>query len=97
MSRGAADDTFICPVCGTEVVVGTAACPECGSDERTGWSDQTIYDGTGIGDPDESFDHDEWERQERQGVTGRAGRQWFWWLVAVLILLALLVGFVWRG
>ena len=40
---------FICPACGAEVPAGAAACPECGSDETTGWSDQTIYDGTEIG------------------------------------------------
>ena len=43
-------------VCGAEVPAGAAACPECGSDETTGWSDQTIYDGTGIEDPDD-FDY----------------------------------------
>ncbi len=47
---------FCCPNCGTEVEDGTAACPECGSDERTGWSENTIYDGLDL--PDEAFDED---------------------------------------
>jgi RNA polymerase subunit RPABC4/transcription elongation factor Spt4 len=56
-------EDFICPVCGAEVPARAAACPECGSDEKTGWSDQTIYDGTDIEDPAE-FDRREYERRE---------------------------------
>ena len=43
---------FICPNCGAEVPVSAKACPECGSDEKTGWSGNTIYDGTDIEDPE---------------------------------------------
>lgn len=38
-------DTFICPICGTEVEIDALVCPECGSDDETGWSDRTAYDG----------------------------------------------------
>ena len=31
--------SFICPFCGAQVPQGALACPECGSDEQTGWSD----------------------------------------------------------
>ncbi len=31
---------FNCPNCGYEVKVGSPACPECGSDEKTGWSEE---------------------------------------------------------
>jgi hypothetical protein len=31
--------TFPCPFCHAEVPQGASACPECGSDEQTGWSD----------------------------------------------------------
>ncbi|MBB6429997.1 zinc ribbon domain-containing protein [Algisphaera agarilytica] len=37
--------TFDCPNCGAKVPSGALACPECGSDEETGWSDDTMYDG----------------------------------------------------
>ncbi len=30
---------FICPFCGALVPLGASSCPECGSDESTGWSD----------------------------------------------------------
>ena len=38
-------DYFICPNCGAEVPVKALSCPECGSDEKTGWSEDTMYDG----------------------------------------------------
>ena len=38
-------DYFICPNCSAEVPVKSLSCPECGSDEKTGWSEDTMYDG----------------------------------------------------
>ncbi len=38
-------DYFVCPNCGAEVPVKALSCPECGSDEETGWSEDTMYDG----------------------------------------------------
>ena len=62
--------TFTCAHCGADVPVKARACPECGSDERTGWS-QDAYVGdlpTGYdGDPD--FDYDAVLRAE--GLAGR--------------------------
>jgi uncharacterized membrane protein len=77
------DDSFICPVCGAEVPAKAKACPECGSDENTGWSHNTIYDGTGVEDPDD-FDYKDWHRRE---VKGRDTSQW-WWLAVILVLAA---------
>lgn len=92
MSRG----EFICPNCGAEVPVSAKACPECGSDEKTGWSGSTIYDGTGIEDPEE-FDYEDWKRREVEGRGPRRTRkQWWWWVVGVMILAALLWLFVVR-
>lgn len=48
-------DYFVCPNCGAEVPQKALACPECGSDDQTGWSEDTLYDGTGI----EFFDEPE--------------------------------------
>ena len=48
-----------CPNCGTEVEEQATACPECGSDERTGWSENTLYDGLDL--PEEAFDQDRLE------------------------------------
>ena len=89
-------DEFICPVCGAEVPANAKACPECGSDDKTGWSSNTMYDGTGIDDPGE-FDYEEWKRREIEGRSPRrTGKQWWWWVVGVVILAALLWLFVVR-
>jgi len=45
-------DFFICPNCGEEVSEGKLACPYCGSDADTGWSDDTIYDSIGLPEED---------------------------------------------
>ena len=38
------DDWFTCPVCGEVVDANALACPHCGADDETGWSDQAEYD-----------------------------------------------------
>jgi rubredoxin len=89
-------DDFICPACGAEVPGNAPACPECGADEKTGWSPNTIYDGTDIEDPDE-FDHDDWKRREVDGRGPRRTKgQWFWWAIGLLVLGALVWLFVVR-
>jgi predicted nucleic acid-binding Zn ribbon protein len=91
MSAAPADaEEFECPVCGADVPPDADTCPDCGADERTGWSDQTIYDGTNIEDPGD-FDHEDWERRERgRRPTGMPG-EWVWRMRGI----ALIVLFVW--
>lgn len=36
-------DYFVCPNCYAEVPWDAAACPECGSDEETGWAEDADY------------------------------------------------------
>ena len=43
--RGPQDDWFTCPVCGEVVQANALACPHCGADDETGWSEETAYDG----------------------------------------------------
>ena len=47
----------ICPNCEAEVPAGARACPACGADEETGWSQSAHCDRLGIPDPDEPFDY----------------------------------------
>lgn len=95
MTHPRSDDSFICPACGTEVPAGAKACPECGSDEETGWSENTVYDGTGIEEPEE-FHYEDWKRRELGRGKRRSRSQWMWWVVAVVILAALAWLFVIR-
>jgi hypothetical protein len=77
----------ICPNCGAEVPRNAKACPGCGSDDNTGWSEEASTGGLDL--PDEDFNYQEFVKEEfgsRSPVP--AGRHWFWWIVAVLILVA---------
>ena len=80
----------ICPNCGAEVPSNSKACPECGADEETGWSEKAVAQRLGL--PDDEFDYDEFVKEEF-GAAGKIrprGISWFWWVAAVILLLALL-------
>ncbi len=83
-----------CPHCGADVPPGAKACPACGSDERTGWSDEAHSSNLDL--PDEDFDYDDFVKREfNQGKTPVPhGIHWFWWLVAVGLLVAFLIYWV---
>ena len=81
----------ICPNCGAEVPRKARVCPECGADEKTGWSDTAHAQRLDL--PDDEFDYDEFVKNE----LGSPGKKlqappigWFWWVVAVILLLAVL-------
>jgi hypothetical protein len=80
--------TFVCPVCGGTVARGAHACPDCGADERTGWSDRTYLDGIDLGD---DIDYD--ELVENEFPSGRPPHKtkvsWIAIVAAILLLLSL--------
>jgi predicted nucleic acid-binding Zn ribbon protein len=79
----------ICPNCGAEVPSNAQACPACGSDEQTGWSDRACADNLGL--PDEEFDYDEFiEREFGKERVKPHGVRWLWWVVAALLAVLLL-------
>jgi hypothetical protein len=83
----------ICPNCGAEVPRNAKACPECGADENTGWS-ETAYAGK-LGLPDEEFDYDEFVKEEfGPGPAKPRGITWFWWLAALLLVGLFLYSFL---
>ncbi len=47
---------FNCPNCGAEVPIKAKSCLDCGSDENTGWSEDTMYDGLDLNEQDESIE-----------------------------------------
>ena len=81
----------ICPNCGAEVPPKARACPECGADEKTGWSEETRASGLDL--PDENFDYDDFVKREFGDKSPvPRGVHWFWWVVA-LVAAALLLTF----
>ena len=78
---------FICPNCGAEVDANATSCPECGSDERTGWSDDTLYDGLDL--PDEAFDEGHQESMHK-----RRRKDVFLLVIGLLFLLIFILRFI---
>jgi hypothetical protein len=83
----------ICPQCGALVPPKAKACPECGSDEKTGWSDRATSQRLGL--PDDEFDYDEFVKEEfgseKPPAVRPKGIHWFWWALALaLVVWALL-------
>ena len=75
----------ICPNCGAEVPPGSKACPECGSDEQTGWSEEAFASSLDL--PEEKFDYDDFvEREFGKKSHVPRGIHWLWWLTALLLL-----------
>ena len=62
MSTG---DWFTCPVCGEVVLEGALACPACGADDETGWSEDSEYDEVDV--PDEVFGPPAQPTRQRHG------------------------------
>lgn len=74
-----------CPHCGAEVPPKAKACPECGSDETTGWSGEAERENLGL--PDENFNYDDFVKREFGGGEVKPrGLHWAWWLVAIFLL-----------
>lgn len=80
-----------CPNCGADVPRHARACPECGSDDQTGWSDRARADHLGL--PDDDFDHDAFVCEEFGSERAKPrGIAWYWWLVALLLVALFLWG-----
>lgn len=67
-------------MCGAAIPRSARACPECGADERTGWREQSIYDGLDLPEDDAAGPVPR---------SGRPGPAWYWLAAAILLLLVL--------
>lgn len=86
-----------CPNCGADVPPKAKACPECGSCEETGWSETAASSGLGLPDEEEEFDYNEFLEKEfgKPASTPKPrGISWFWWVIAVLVIAAMLLLFL---
>jgi len=82
--------SFHCPVCGEEVSPNAKACPECGACDRSGWR-LASQDEDGLSLPDDDFQYHRFVETEFGNGPKRSLPQWFWSLVAAVILLAFAV------
>jgi len=78
----------VCPNCGALVPSKAACCPECGADEKSGWSESAQADRLGI--PDENFDYDRYVSEEFGAPQKPRGVHWVWWLTALLLVVLFL-------
>lgn len=76
----------VCPICGTDVPPNAQACPECGACEKSGWSDEAHYDGVGL--PPDDFDYLKSVGDDSSSRARTSAREWFVWIVALLVLVA---------
>ena len=75
----------VCPSCGAVVPRNARACPGCGSDEKTGWSDSAYASNLGI--PEEQFDYDDFVKEEfAPRPLKPRGIHWVWWLTALVLV-----------
>lgn len=89
-------NVFTCPICGGEVKTKARVCPHCGSDEKTGWSENTYLDEIGLYDED---DYEETIRREfgiRRSNTRLNKKQLLISFMAAIFLLLFLLRFVFR-
>ena len=80
----------VCPNCGESLPRTAKSCPECGSDDKTGWSDKAGADNLGL--PDEEFNYDEFVKDEfGSGLARPRSLHWLWWVTALLLIVLFLL------
>lgn len=86
----------ICPNCGVAVPRNAKTCPGCGADESTGWAEEARQaTAADLGLPEEDFNYDEFVQREFAKPSPKPqGIHWFWWVVAIGLLMAILFTFV---
>lgn len=95
--------TFTCSHCGAKVAAPALACPECGSDAQTGWSeDAAAWAGEPPAgyDEDDEFDYEETLRNEGLAEDGRPSRETLrrrrLAAVSLLLVVCIVLWLVWR-
>ena len=88
--------SYVCPYCGCEARVGKP-CPGCVKNEKKpkpkkrSWEQDKSHDGLNL--PDDDFDYDEFVAREFGKTPHQAlGIKWYWWLLAVVLLAAMISG-----
>ena len=80
----------ICPNCGNVIPPDAKACPECGVDDEMGWDEGAYAPNPDL--PDEDFDYEDFKKREFGSKSPVPhGIHWFWWIVALALVIALLL------
>lgn len=82
-----------CANCGAAIPRGAKACPECGADERTGWRETSVYDNLDL--PESAYEDESAPKTPRPNRVN--GIAWYWWVVALALLVLLATGRFWLG
>lgn len=84
-------DRFCCPACGHDVSPNARGCSSCGAVKENGqWVEPESYDGIGLDEDD--FDYEAFvEREFGTGRPAKTRKEWFWWIVALVTLLAFFI------
>ena len=92
--------SYRCPFCDHEVRVGKP-CPVCAKKEKPSkpakrsWEQDSARDGLDL--PDDDFDYDDFVAREfGRTPHRRIGVKWYWWLLGVAVLAAMIAGLVFR-
>lgn len=80
-----------CPNCGAPVPPKAKACPECGSDDETGWPEAAESSGLNLPD-EEEFNYNEFvSREFGEDSPKPRNITWLWWVVAIVLILVFIV------
>lgn len=79
----------VCPICGTLVPPDARACPGCGSDEQTGWSETAFAPQPDLAE--EEFDYDEFVKREFGGGSHFQRHTRKLWVVVAIAVFAVLL------
>ena len=87
------EETILCLPCGGEMKRTAKACPHCGSDEQTGWSQDTYLDDIGLPDDDDAYEEIR-EREFGGPSPKRPGRRLWIYVTAIVLLLLVALGLI---
>jgi uncharacterized membrane protein YvbJ len=83
------DEMVPCPHCQEDINKNAAACPHCGSDEMTGWSEKNYLDEIDLPDED---DYEEIRQNEFEDEKKKAANRTWIIITGAIVLVVFLLG-----